>query len=164
MIRNVQVRPQWLITIFIGSAAILLFAPSAAWAGSGRHDYDRDRTHAQVQSDSEYGHHSSHKRDHHSSHERDRYSSHERDRHFSHKRSHHVSHKRHHYVSHKRHRQHGKRRGYEKYHVGYYCGPCNHYFSARDELYDHVAHHHHVPYGHLSLAVSFGGFGWIFFG
>lgn len=158
MIRNVQVRPQWLITIFIGSAAILLFAPSAAWAGSGRHDYDRDRTRAQAQaqSDSEYGHRSSHKRDRHFSHERDRYSSHERDRH--------VSHKRHHYVSHKRHRQHGKRRGYEKYHVGYYCGPCNHYFSARDELYDHVAHHHHVPYGHLSLAVSFGGFGWIFFG
>ena len=140
MIRNAQVRPKWLATFLIGSAAALLFAPSAAWAGSGHHDYDRDRTHGQYQSHSEYGHHVSHKRNHHGVYRRD------------------------HRVSHKRHHQHGKRRGYETQHAGYYCRPCNHYFSARDALYDHVAHHHHVPFGHLSLAVSFGPFGWIFSG
>ncbi len=128
MTRNVQARPKWLATIIIGSAAILLFAPSAAWAGSGHRDYDRNRTHSQHQSQFAYSHHVSHERDHH--------------------------------VSHKRHRQ----RGYEQHHIGYYCRPCNHYFSARDELYDHVAYQHRVPYRHLSLAVSFGTFGWIFFG
>ena len=132
MTRNVQARPKWLATIIIGSAAILLFAPSAAWAGSGHHDYDRHRTHGQYKS------------------------------HFAH--LHHTSHKRHHYVSHKRHHQRGKRRGHEKHHVGYYCRPCNNYFSARDELYDHVAYRHHVPFRHLTVAVSFGAFGWIFFG
>ncbi len=140
MIRNAQAQPKWLVTIFIGSAAMLLFAPSAAWAGSGHRDYDRYRTHGQYQSHSEHRHH------------------------ISHKRYHHVSHRRNHHFSHKRHHQHGKRRGYETQHVGYYCRPCNHYFSARDELYDHVAHQHHVPFRDLSVAVSFGAFGWIFFG
>jgi hypothetical protein len=69
-----------------------------------------------------------------------------------------------HHVFQKRYHQHGKRRGHEKHHVGYYCRPCNHYFSARDELYDHVAYRHRVPFRHLSVAVSFGAFGWIFFG
>jgi hypothetical protein len=140
MIRNAQARPKWLVTIFIGSAAMLMFAPSAAWAGSGDHDYDRYRTHGQYQSHTEHRHH------------------------ISHKRYHHVSHRRNHHSSHKRHYQHGKRRGYETQYVGYYCRPCNHYFSARDELYDHVAHQHHVPFRDLSVAVSFGAFGWIFFG
>jgi hypothetical protein len=112
--------------MIIGSAAMLLFAPSAAWAGSGHHDYDRHRT------TSRYDSHSAHARGHHASHKR------------------------------KGHR--GKRRGHEKHHVGYYCRPCNHYFSARNELYDHVAYRHRVPFRHLEVAVSFGGFGWIFFG
>lgn len=124
MMRNAQVRPKWLATIMIGSAAILLFAPSAARAGSGHHDYNRDRSYGQYQS----------------------YSTH------------------HHYASHKRHHPRGKRRGYEKQHVGYYCRPCNRYFSARDGLYDHVAYQHRVPFRHLSVAVSFGAFGWIFSG
>ena len=140
MIRNAQVRPKWLATILIGSASALLFAPSAAWAGSRHQDYDRHRTHGQYQSHSGQRQHVSHKRNHHGVYRRD------------------------HRVSHKRHHQHGKRRGYERQNVGYYCEPCNHYFGARDELYDHVAYQHHVPFRHLSLAVSFGSFGWIFFG
>jgi hypothetical protein len=78
-------------------------------------------------------------------------------------RHHHASHKRHHHASHKGH-QRGKRRGHEKQYVGYYCRPCDHYFSARDELYGHVAYRHRVPSRHLEVAVSFGEFGWIFFG
>ena len=132
MIRNAQARPKWLATIFVGSAAILLFAPSAAWAGSGHDDYDRYRTHGQYES------HSAHHR--------------------------HASHKRNHRASYKRHHQQGKRRGYEKHHAGYYCRPCDHYFGARNELYDHVAYQHRVPFRQLSIAVSFGSFGWIFFG
>jgi hypothetical protein len=132
MIRNAQVRPRWLATIVIGSAAMLLFAPSAAWADSGHNDYDRDRTHGWYQSHSAHRHHASHKRNKH--------------------------------AFQKRHHKHGKRRGYDERYVGYYCQPCDHYFSARDELYDHVAYQHRVPYRQLSLAVSFGAFGWIFFG
>jgi hypothetical protein len=132
MIRNAKVRPRWLATICIGSAVMLLLAPSAAWAGSGHNDYDRYRTHGRYESYSNNGHH--------------------------------VSHKRHQHVFHKRQHHRGKRRGHEKHHVGYYCRPCNHYFSARDELYDHVAYRHRVPFRQLSLAVSFGAFGWIFFG
>jgi len=63
-------------------------------------------------------------------------------------------------------KQRGKRLGHHKHkhHVRYYCRPCNHFFGARVELYDHVARRHRVPLRRLSLAVSFGAFGWIFFG
>jgi hypothetical protein len=126
MARIAQARAQRLSVMIIGSAAMLLFAPSAAWAGSGDYDHDRHRNRGH------YKAHSSHARNHHASHER----------------QHHR----------------GKWRGHKKHHVGYYCKPCNHYFSARDELYDHVAYRHHVPFRHLTVAVSFGAFGWIFFG
>jgi len=132
MTRNAQSRPKWLATAIIGSAAMLLFAPSAAWAGSGHHDCDRHRTHA------EYRSHSA--------------------------QFHHASHKRHHKVSHKRHHQYGKRRGHHEQHVDYYCKSCDRYFDARAALYDHVAYRHRVPSQHLGIAVSFGEFGWIFFG
>jgi hypothetical protein len=133
MIRNAQVQPKWLSVTTIGFAATLLFAPSAAWAGSGHNDYDRHST-----------------------------SSYYEARHTD-ARQHHASHKRQHHASHKRH-HHGKRRGHEKQFVGYYCRPCDHYFSARDELYGHVAYRHRVPSRHLEVAVSFGELGWIFFG
>ncbi len=133
MIRNAQVQPKWLSVTTIGFAATLLFAPSAALAGSGNYDYDRHRT-----------------------------SSHYEPRHAD-ARHHHASHKRHQRAFHKGH-QRGKRRGHEKQFVGYYCRPCDHYFSARGELYDHVAYRHQVPFRHLDVAVSFGGFSWIFFG
>ncbi len=126
MARIAQARRKRLSAIIIGSAAMLLFAPSAAWAGSGHHDYDRHRT---------YSHYNSHS---------------------THADQHHASHQRHH--------QRGKWRGHEKHHVGYYCRSCNHYFSARGELYHHVSYRHHVPFRHLAAAVSFGAFGWIFFG
>ena len=141
MTRNAQVRPRWLSVVTIGFAATLLFAPSAAWAGSGHNDYDRHRTSSHY----EWSHADA--------------------------RHHHASHKRHHGKFHKRHRRashrghyHGKRRGHEKQYVDYYCRPCDRYFSARDELYDHVAYRHRVPSRHLEVAVSFGDFGWIFFG
>ncbi len=134
MIRIAQARPSWLSAMIIGSAAMLLFAPSAAWAGSGHHDNDRHRT------TSRYDSHSAHARGHHA----------------SHKRAHHASYKR------QAHRE--KRRGHERHHVGYYCRPCNHTFSGRSELYDHVAYRHQVPFRHLEVAVSFGGFSWIFLG
>jgi hypothetical protein len=140
MTRIAQARPTRLATIIMGSAAILLFVPITAWAGSGDHDYDRYRTYNDYRWQ---GGDSGHR---------------------------HASHKRHHRASHKRNHPRGKRRGYEKqrgyekHAVGYYCEPCNHYFSARDELYDHVAYPHDVPFRQLSLAVSFGAFGWIFFG
>jgi hypothetical protein len=140
MARNVQVRPNWLASIIVGSAAILLLSPSAAWADPRHHDYDRHRSHDGYQTHSEYRHHASYNRNHHSSHKRNR--------HASHKRNHRP----------------GKRRGHETQQFGYYCKPCNHYFSARDELYDHVAYRHDVPFRHLSVAVSFGALGWIFFG
>ena len=78
-------------------------------------------------------------------------------------RHYHASHKRHHHASQKRHPR-GKLRGHEKQYVGYYCRQCDHYFSARDGLYDHVAYRHRVPSRHLEVAVSLGEFGWIFFG
>jgi hypothetical protein len=140
MARNAQVRPKWLASIIVGSAALLLLAPSAAWADPNHRDYDRHRSHDGYQTHSEYRHHASHKRNHHA----------------SSKRNHHASYKRNH--------QRGKRHGYETQPFGYYCEPCNHYFSARDELYDHVAYRHDVPFRHLSVAVSFGAFGWIFSG
>jgi hypothetical protein len=65
---------------------------------------------------------------------------------------------------HSKHKHHGKRRGHEKHRVGYYCRPCNHYFSARNALYDHVAYRHRGPSQRLQVSVSFGEFGWIFFG
>jgi hypothetical protein len=133
MIRNAQAQPKWLSVTTIGFAATLLFAPSAAWAGSGHNDYDRHRT-----------------------------SSYYEARHTD-ARHQYDSHKRHHHASHKSH-QRGKRRGHEKQFVGYYCRPCDHYFSARDELYGHVAYRHRVPSRHLEVGVSFGEFGWIFFG
>jgi hypothetical protein len=141
MTRNAQVRPRWLPVLTIGFAATLLFAPSAAWAGSGHYDHDRHRT-----------------------------SSHNEWRHDD-ARHHHASHKRHHGKSHKRHQRashrghyHGKRRGHEKQYVDYYCRPCDRYFSAQDGLYDHVAYRHRVPSRNLEVAISFGEFGWIFFG
>ena len=70
MTRNAQVRPKWLAPIIIGSAAMLLFAPSAAWAGSGHNDYDRHRTHGEYKSHSAQCHHASHKRHHRVSHKR----------------------------------------------------------------------------------------------
>jgi hypothetical protein len=68
-----------------------------------------------------------------------------------------------HHASYK-HNDHGKRRGHRKHLVDYYCRACNHYFGARDELYHHVVYRHRVPYRNLEIAVSFGEFGWIFFG
>jgi len=141
MVRNAQAQPKWLSVTTIGFAAALLLAPSAAWAGSGYNDYDRHRTSSRYESRHADAHH---------------YDA-------SHKRNHQASHKRNHRASHKRHPR-GKLRGYEKHHVGYYCRPCDHYFSARDGLYDHVAYRHRVPSRHLEVAVSFGEFGWIFFG
>ena len=141
MVRNAQAQPKWLSVTTIGFAAALLLAPSAAWAGSGHNDYDRHRTSNRYESRQADAHHY----------------------HASHKRNHHASHKRHHRASHKNHKR-GKRRGHEKQYVGYYCRPCDHYFSARDGLYDHVAYRHRVPSRHLEVAVSFGEFGWIFFG
>ena len=132
MTRNAQSRPKWLATIIIGSAAMLLFAPSAAWAGSGHRDYDRHRTNG------EYRSHSA--------------------------QFQHASHKRHHKVSHKRHHKYGKRRGHHEHQADYYCRSCDRYFSARAGLYEHVAYRHRVPDRHLGVAVSFGEFGWIFFG
>ena len=140
MTRNAQSRPKWLATIIIGSAAMLLFAPSAAWAGSGHRDYDRHRTNGEYRSHSAQFHHASDKR------------------------HRHASHKRHRHASHKRHHQRGKRRGHQKHHVDYYCRSCDRYFDARAALYDHVAYRHRVPDRHLGIAVSFGEFGWIFFG
>ena len=141
MIRNAQAQPKWLSVMTIGFAATLLLAPSAAWAGSGHNDNDRHRTASQYESrDADARHH-----------------------HASHKRHHQASHKRHQRAFHKNHWR-GKRRGHEKQYVGYYCRPCDHYFSARDELYGHVAYRHRVPSRHLEVAVSFGEFGWIFFG
>jgi len=49
---------------------MLLFAPSAAWAGSGHHDYDRHRNHGEYRSHSAHVHHASHKRHHKVSHKR----------------------------------------------------------------------------------------------
>jgi hypothetical protein len=141
MTRNALAQPKWLFVMTIGFAATLLFAPSAAWAGSGNYDYDRHRT-----------------SDHYESRHADA-----RHHHASHNRHHSISHKRHQRASHKGH-QRGKRRGHEKQSVGYYCRPCDHYFSARDELYGHVAYRHRVPSRHLEVGVSFGEFGWIFFG
>jgi len=141
MTRNTQAQPKWLSAVTIGFAATLLFAPSAAWAGSGHNDYDRHRT---------------------SSHYESRHTD-ARHHHASHKRHHHASHKRHHRAIHKNHWR-GKRRGHEKHYVGYYCRPCDQYFDARDGLYDHVAYRHRVPSRHLEVAVSLGEFGWIFFG
>jgi hypothetical protein len=141
MTRNAQSRPKWLSVTTIGFAATLLFAPSVAWAGSGNHDYNRQRT-------------SSHY---------EWYESDARDQHASHKRHHRKAHKRHHRASHKNYDR-GKRRGHHKQHVDYYCRECDRYFDARDGLYDHVAYRHRVPYRNLEVAISFGEFGWIFFG
>jgi hypothetical protein len=70
MTRNAQARTKRLSVIIIGSAAILLFAPSAAWAGSGHNDYDRHRTRDHYWSQSAYHHDTSHKRHHRASHKR----------------------------------------------------------------------------------------------
>jgi hypothetical protein len=141
MIRNAQAQSKWLSVTTIGFAATLLLAPSAAWAGSGHNDYDRHRTSSYYEARHTDARHQD----------------------ASHKRHQHASQKRHHRASHKGHHR-GKRRGHEKQSVGYYCRPCDHYFSARDELYGHVAYRHRVPSRHLEVAVSFGEFGWIFFG
>jgi hypothetical protein len=149
MARNAQAQPKRLSVMTIGFAAALLLAPSAAWAGSGHNDYDRHRTSRHYESRHADAHHY----------------------HASHKRHHHASHKRHHRAIHKGHdrgfhkgHHRGKRRGHAKHYAGYYCRPCDHYFDARDELYGHVAYRHRVPSRHLEVAVSFGEFGWIFFG
>jgi hypothetical protein len=66
MTRNAQARPKWLSVTTIGFAAALLLAPSAAWAGSGHRDYDRNRTSSHYESrhaDARH-HHASHKRHH----------------------------------------------------------------------------------------------------
>ncbi len=141
MTRNAQAQPKWLSGAIIAFLAMLLFAPSAVWAGSRDYDYDRHRTSDNGWSQSDDARHW----------------------HASHKRHHQASHKRHQRAFHKNH-QRGKRRGHEKQYVGYYCRPCDHYFSARDGLYDHVAYRHRVPSRHLEVAVSLGEFGWIFFG
>ena len=133
MTRNVQARPKWLSGTIVAFLAVLLFAPSAAWAGSRHDDYDRHRTHSHYGFRSDDARHS----------------------HASHKRCHKAFHK---------HKNHGKRRGHQKHYVDYYCRPCDRYFSARGGLYDHVNERHRVPYRQLEIAVSFGEFGWIFFG
>jgi hypothetical protein len=117
----------------IAFLALLLFAPSAAWAGSRHDDYHRHRTSSHYRSQSDHARHQ------------------------------HASHKRHH-KSFRKHKHHGKRRGHQKHHVDYYCRPCDRYFSARGGLYDHVNYRHRVPSQYLEFAVSFGEFGWIFFG
>jgi len=134
MARITQARPSWFTAMIIGSTAMLLFAPGAAWAGSGHHDYDRHRAGRHV------------------------------DSHSAHAGCHHASHKRHRNAFDKRHHHRGKRRGHEKHHVAHYCRPCNRHFGGRDQLYDHIAYRHRVPLRHLEVTVSFGEFGWIFFG
>jgi hypothetical protein len=144
MTRNAQAQPKWLSGAIIAFLAMLLFAPSAVWAGSRDYDYDHHRT-----SDGYWSQYDD-----------------ARHWHASHKRHHHASHKRHHKASHK-HWKHAKRRGHHKHHkhyIDYYCRPCDRYFSARTGLYDHVNARHRVPYRKLEIAVDFGEFGWIFFG
>jgi len=141
MTRNAQARPKWLSGAIIAFLAMLLFAPSAVWAGSRDYDYDRHRTSDNGWSQPDDARHW----------------------HASHKRHHHASHKRHHKAFSK-HKNHGKRRGHQKHYVDYYCRPCDRYFSARTGLYDHVNDRHRVPYRKLEIAVHFGEFGWIFFG
>ena len=141
MIRNAVARSKSLSGPIVAFLALLLFAPSAAWAGSRHGDYDRHRTSGQYWYRSEDARHW----------------------HASHECRHHASDGRHHGAFHK-HKHHGKRRGHQKHYVDYYCRPCDRYFSARSGLYDHVNARHRVPYRRLELAVSFGEFGWIFFG
>jgi hypothetical protein len=148
MTRIAQARSSWLSGMIVGTAAMLLFAPSAVWAGSGHRDYDRNRDDGRHRTDSRY----------------DSHSDHARGRHVSHKRHRQVSHKRHHRASHKRHDYRGKGRGHDRHYFDPYCRPCNRYFDGRDQLYGHVADRHSVPYRHLEVAVNFGEFGWIYFG
>lgn len=125
MSRIAQDRPKWRSVVVTGMFAMLLLAPSAAWAGSRDCDSGRYRTSNHYRSQSGHVHRQ------------------------------HASYK---------HKHHGKRRGHQKHHVDYYCRACNHYFGARDELYDHVVYRHRVPSRDLEVAISFGEFGWIFFG
>ena len=141
MTRNAQAQPKWLSGAIIAFLAMLLFAPSAAWAGSRDYDYDRHRTSDGYGSQSDEARHWN----------------------ASHKSHRHASHKRHHKAF-RKHWKHGKRRGHQKDYVDYYCRPCDRYFSARTGLYDHVNARHRVPYRKLEIAVDFGEFGWIFFG
>ncbi len=133
MTRNALARPNWLSGTIVAFLALLLFAPSVAWAGSRHDDYDRHRTSGHYWSRSDDARHL------------------------------HASHGRQHAAFHK-HKHRGKRRGHHKHYVDYYCRPCDRYFSARGGLYDHVNARHRVPYRQLEIAVSFGEFGWIFFG
>ncbi len=148
MIRNAQLRTTWLTALVVGSAAMALVAPSAAWAGHRHGDHDRHRDHGHYRSHYAHYEHAPHARHHHA----------------SHRGHHYVSHKRHHHGSHKWHHKRGRRLGHLKHHVDYYCRACNHYFGARAELYDHVFYRHRVPYRDLEVAITFGEFGWIFLG
>jgi hypothetical protein len=141
MTRIAQARPSWLLITTIGFATALMFAPTAAWAGSAKHDHDAYRA---------YGAYDSHP-------------SEARHRHAAHKRYERIDDRRYQRALRKMHK-HGRRLGHEKNYVGFYCEPCNRAFSARRGLYDHVGYRHQVPFRDLSLAISFGSFGWIFFG
>ena len=142
MTRNAQAQPRWIRGAIISFLAMLLFAPSAAWAGSRDYDYDRHRSSDRHWSQSDDARHW----------------------HASHKRHHHDCEKRHHKAFRKHWKHHGKRRGHHKHYVDYYCRPCDRYFDARIGLYDHVNARHRVPYRKLEVAVDFGEFGWIYFG
>ncbi len=67
MTRIAQARPKRLYALIIGSAAMLLLAPSAAWAGSGHYNHDRHRTGSHYEShfDQARDHHAFRERQHH---------------------------------------------------------------------------------------------------
>ena len=67
MTRNARTRPKWLPGTIIAVLSMLLFAPSAAWAGSRDYDHHRDRNSGQHWSDSGHARHlhASHRRHHH---------------------------------------------------------------------------------------------------
>lgn len=44
----------------------------------------------------------------------------------------------------------------------YYCDPCGHGYRSRRALYDHVHHHHHVPYVRIPSLVVHVGLDWVF--
>ncbi len=136
MARIAQPLAKWRSALIIGSAAMLLVVPSAAWAGSGHGHGDRHRDCNQ------------------------------RGSYFAHAGNHHGSNGNYHASNgnNHKHHNHGKSKRQRKHDVDFYCGPCHRHFSARDELYVHVELQHHVPFRHLSGAISFSVFGWIFLG
>ena len=148
MARHAQIQSRRLLIAIVGSAAMLLVAPSGAWAGSAHHGKNRHGNHGSHYSAASHDH-ASHKghRGHgyhkgHRGHDgRHAYREHHRDRAYRH--------------GYRQHRQH---------HDRYYCNPCGQYFGARDALYGHVSGHHGVPFWQLSYAIANHAFGLIFYG